>query len=125
LLVKSVNSALAPLQALFAERQNHPEELYGQRLQLGGALCTFALDSHPRDLPLYDHMHLDECFGRLDHHIRTHLETVAPTNSTIESNARVLVFIAFPCLLFFSRDSSGELSSDGIKNETRFKVNVT
>ncbi|MBL0158444.1 MAG: type VI secretion system baseplate subunit TssK [Bryobacterales bacterium] len=79
-LLHTVNSALAPLQQIFAARQTHPEELFGQMLQLAGALCTFALDSHPRDLPLYDHMHLDECFGRLDHHIRTHLETVAPTN---------------------------------------------
>jgi len=29
--------------------------------KLGGALCTFALDSHPRELPLYDHMNLEEC----------------------------------------------------------------
>lgn len=79
-LLHTVNSGLAPLRQIFAARQTHPEELFGQMLQLAGALCTFALDSHPRDLPLYDHMHLDECFGRLDHHIRTHLETVAPTN---------------------------------------------
>ncbi len=79
-LLHTVNSALAPLQQIFAARRTHPEELFAQMLKLGGALCTFALDSHPRDLPLYDHLHLDECFGRLDHHIRTHLETVAPTN---------------------------------------------
>lgn len=79
-LLHTVNSALAPIRQIFAARQTHPEELFGQMLQLGGALCTFALDSHPRDLPLYNHAALDECFGRLDHHIRTHLETVAPTN---------------------------------------------
>jgi type VI secretion system protein ImpJ len=38
------------------------------------------MDSHPRELPLYDHSNLDLCFGALDHHIRTHLETVVPTN---------------------------------------------
>ena len=48
-------------------------------LRLGGALCTFALDSHPRTLPLYDHDNLDECFGLLDEHIRRHLETIVPT----------------------------------------------
>ena len=41
-----------------------------EMLRLGGALCTFALDSHPRDLPLYDHNNLSECFERLDRHIR-------------------------------------------------------
>ena len=45
-----------------------------------GALCTFALDSHPRNIPLYNHQKLDECFDALDKHIRIHLETIAPTN---------------------------------------------
>jgi type VI secretion system protein ImpJ len=49
-------------------------------LRLAGALCTFAIESHPRDLPLYNHRDLTGCFGALDHHIRTHLETVVPTN---------------------------------------------
>jgi type VI secretion system protein ImpJ len=58
----------------------HPEELFVELLRLGGALCTFAIESHPRALPLYHHLKLDECFGALDHHIRTHLEAVVPTN---------------------------------------------
>ena len=48
--------------------------------RLAGALCTFALDSHPRSLPLYDHENLSECFDALDRHIRRHLETMVPTN---------------------------------------------
>jgi type VI secretion system protein ImpJ len=48
-------------------------------LKLGGALCTFAIDSHPRDLPLYDHRNLSKSFGELDDHIREHLETIVPT----------------------------------------------
>ena len=48
-------------------------------LKLGGALCTFAFESHPRDLPLYDHRNLRKCFGALDDHIRMHLETIVPT----------------------------------------------
>ena len=47
-------------------------------LKLGGALCTFAIESHPRNLPLYDHRDLSKCFGALDDHIRTHLETIVP-----------------------------------------------
>jgi len=61
-------------------KRGHPEELFLELSRLGGALCTFALDSHPRDLPLYDHQNLSECFGRIDRHIRTHLETIVPTN---------------------------------------------
>jgi type VI secretion system protein ImpJ len=65
---------------MYTSRHAHPERLFVQMLRLAGALCTFALESHPRDLPLYDHLNLDGCFGALDHHIRTHLETVVPTN---------------------------------------------
>ncbi len=79
-LLHTVNSALAPLRQMYTARDVHPEELFVQLLQLGGALCTFAIESHPRDLPLYDHRNLDVCFPALDHHIRTHLETVVPTN---------------------------------------------
>jgi len=82
-LLHTVNSALAPLQQSYAARRVHPEELYVQMLRLGGALCTFTLDSHPRELPLYKHLALDECFGALDRHIRLNLETVVPTNSVL------------------------------------------
>jgi type VI secretion system protein ImpJ len=76
----AVNSALAPLRHLFLSKRGHPEELFVELSRLGGALCTFALDSHPRTLPVYDHERLGECFGALDRHIRTHLETIIPTN---------------------------------------------
>ena len=82
-LLHTVNSALAPLRQMFAVRRIHPEELYVEMLRLGGALCTFTIDSHPRELPLYNHMALDECFGALDHHIRVNLETVVPTNAVL------------------------------------------
>jgi type VI secretion system protein ImpJ len=79
-LLHAVNSALAPLRHLFMAKRGHPEELYRELARLGGALCTFALDSHPRSLPLYDHLNLSECFDALDRHIRAHLETIVPTN---------------------------------------------
>ncbi len=78
-LLHTVNSALAPLRHHYLTRRGHPEALYIEMLKLGGALCTFAIDSHPRDLPLYDHRDLSKCFGLLDDHIRTHLETIVPT----------------------------------------------
>ncbi len=78
-LLHTVNSALAPLRHLFLTRRGHPEDLYVEMLRLGGALCTFTLDSHPRELPLYNHERLDECFAQLDDHIRRRLETIVPT----------------------------------------------
>jgi type VI secretion system protein ImpJ len=78
-LLHTVNSALAPLRHQYLTKRGHPEQLYAEMLRLGGALCTFAFESHPRDLPLYDHRNLEKSFGDLDHHIRTHLETIVPT----------------------------------------------
>jgi type VI secretion system protein ImpJ len=82
-LLHTVNSALAPLRQMYEARRIHPEELYVEMLRLGGALCTFTIDSHPRELPLYNHRALDECFGELDRHIRANLETVVPTNAVL------------------------------------------
>jgi len=75
-----VNASLGPLRHLALTKTAHPEELFREMLRLGGALCTFGLESHPSQLPLYDHMKLAECFGPLDQHIRTHLELVVPSN---------------------------------------------
>jgi type VI secretion system protein ImpJ len=79
-LLHTVNSALSTLRQTYAARSAHPEQLFVQMLRLGGALCTFAMESHPRDLPLYNHGDLAGCFGALDRHIRAHLEAVVPTN---------------------------------------------
>lgn len=79
-LLHAVNSALAPLRHIWMSKRGHPEELFLEMSRLGGALCTFALESHPRAMPLYDHDRLTECFDALDRHIRAHLETIIPTN---------------------------------------------
>jgi type VI secretion system protein ImpJ len=76
----TVNSAVVPLRHLYATKRGHPEELYTEMARLAGSLCTFAIDSHPRAVPHYDHSRLDETFRALDQHIRKHLETVVPTN---------------------------------------------
>ena len=75
-----MNSAQAPLRHLLVAKRGHPEELFSELSRLAGALCTFALDSHPRDLPLYDHADLSTGFDKLDRHIRAHLEIMVPTN---------------------------------------------
>lgn len=80
-MLHSINSSLAPLRHLLLTKHGHPEELYRELLRLGGALCTFGLDTHPRSLPAYDHDHMERCFGALDDHIRRHLEIVLPSQA--------------------------------------------
>jgi len=79
-ILHAVNSAIPLLQHLLVAKRGHPEELFAHLSRLGGALCTFALDSHPKELPAYDHDNLTECFEELERHIRLHLETILPTN---------------------------------------------
>jgi type VI secretion system protein ImpJ len=76
----TINAGLAPLRHLFYTRRGHPEHLFIELSRLAGALCTFALDAHPRSLPSYDHMQPESCFDALDMHIRRHLEIVIPTS---------------------------------------------
>jgi len=82
-LTHAVNAASAPLRHMLATRAAHPEELYVELVRLAGALCTFSLDAHPRDLPTYDHDDLAGCFDELDRHIRRNLEIIIPTNAVV------------------------------------------
>jgi type VI secretion system protein ImpJ len=76
-----VNVSLLPLRHMCFVTHCHPEELFLELSRLAGALCTFALESHPRSLPLYDHARLDECFAAMDETIRMHLDVIVPSNS--------------------------------------------
>jgi type VI secretion system protein ImpJ len=80
-LASAVNISLGPLTHQLRTRRAHPEQLYAELLRLAGALCTFSLEAHPRDLPMYDHDRLDECFGALEERIRQLLDVVAPSSS--------------------------------------------
>ena len=83
----AVNVSLLPLRHMCFVTHGHPEELFLELSRLAGALCTFALESHPRSLPLYDHAHLDRMlrrYGRNDSHasgsdrsIKCHQRTLA------------------------------------------------
>jgi type VI secretion system protein ImpJ len=79
-LLHAVQSSLGPLRHHLTVKHAHPETVYVDLARLSGALCTFALDAHPRTIPAYDHEHLHECFAALDHHIRTNLGIIIPTN---------------------------------------------
>jgi type VI secretion system protein ImpJ len=76
----TVNASLSPLRHFYFSKRGHPQELYLELSRLAGALCTFALASHPRTLPTYDHEHPGECFAALDRHIREHLDLIIPPN---------------------------------------------
>ncbi len=78
--VHTINSTLTVLRHLYKSERGHPEQVFSEMARLAGALCTFGMESHPQQLPLYDHQNLTQCFRLLDEHIRTHLELVVPTN---------------------------------------------
>ena len=77
----ALNSNLPALRHFLLCRHAHPQELFREMSRLGGALCTFGLEVHPRALPAYDHAALDTCFAALDDHIRRHLEIVMPSKA--------------------------------------------
>jgi type VI secretion system protein ImpJ len=77
----ALHSAIPPLQHLITTRHAHPEAVFVELSRLAGALCTFAVDSDPRQLPVYDHRDPGPCFRALDAHIRRHLEIVVPSNT--------------------------------------------
>ncbi|MFN7921645.1 MAG: type VI secretion system baseplate subunit TssK [Bryobacteraceae bacterium] len=77
----TVRSSLGVLRHLLLTKHGHPEELYREMARLGGALCSFSLQVHPRDLPLYDHDRLTDCFHTLHRQIRELLELLVPTSS--------------------------------------------
>jgi type VI secretion system protein ImpJ len=77
-LAHAIHSSLATLRHQLEIKSSHPEEVYAELLRLGGALCTFSIDSSPLGLPLYDHDDLEGSFGPLDSHIRSHMEVVLP-----------------------------------------------
>ncbi|HZS62677.1 MAG TPA: type VI secretion system baseplate subunit TssK [Gemmatimonadaceae bacterium] len=79
-LLHAIRSAVAVLRHQAAARRIHPEQVYVELARLSGALCTFALESHPRDLPLYNHEDLAGCLGQLHDHIRAHLELIVPNS---------------------------------------------
>ncbi len=79
-LLYTINSFFPTFRHIFETRAGHPEVLYMAMLSLAGALTTFSLKVHPRDLPNYDHDELGACFADLDEKLRLLLDTVVPSN---------------------------------------------
>jgi type VI secretion system protein ImpJ len=79
-LLYTINLHFPHLRHLFETKHGHPEALFSMMLGLASTLTTFSLQIQPRDLPVYDHEHLGECFNDLDEKLRHLLETVIPSN---------------------------------------------
>lgn len=79
-LLYTVNSHLPLFRHLLEARKGHPEGLFAAMLAVAGALTTFSLKVHPRDLPSYDHDELGTRFTDLDEKLRFLLDTVVPSN---------------------------------------------
>src|SRR6185503_3229255 len=80
-LLYTINSHLPGFRHLHETRRGHPALLYETMLALAGALTTFSMRIHPRDLPSYEHDDLTSCFTKLDEQLRELLETVVPANA--------------------------------------------
>jgi len=80
-LAHAIQTGLVGLRHHLTVRRSRPEALYLELSRLAGALCTFALDAHPRTLPTYDHDHLGDALAALDRHIRGHLDLAASSNA--------------------------------------------
>ena len=79
-LLYTINLHFPHLRHLFETKHGHPEELFSMMLGLASTLTTFSLQIQPRELPVYDHERLGECFAELDEKLRHLLETVIPSN---------------------------------------------
>ncbi|MCU0647013.1 MAG: type VI secretion system baseplate subunit TssK [Gemmatimonadaceae bacterium] len=80
-LLHTVHAAMGPVGHLARTPDAHPEALFLELSRLAGALCTFALDAHPRQLPAYDHDALGPAFDALERALRAQLEVVLPTSA--------------------------------------------
>ncbi|HEX6924606.1 MAG TPA: type VI secretion system baseplate subunit TssK [Longimicrobiaceae bacterium] len=80
-LAHTLHESLGTLGHYRRLRQAHPAALFAELARLAGALCTFSMHAHPRDLPTYDHARPWESFGDLMRRIVELLDVVAPSNT--------------------------------------------
>ncbi|HEX6070754.1 MAG TPA: type VI secretion system baseplate subunit TssK [Longimicrobiaceae bacterium] len=80
-LAHAIHSSLGPLLHHHRIRHAHPADLFVEMARLAGALCTFSMHAHPRELPTYDHARSAESFTGLERRILEMLNLVAPASS--------------------------------------------
>ncbi len=112
-LLYTINSHFPLMRHIFETRRGHPEKLFAAMLSLAGCLTTFSTQTHPRDLPAYDHDDLFGCFHDLDEKIRFLLETVVPSN-----------FISLPLKLLSPSIYGTSLADDKYLRNTRMYLAV-
>lgn len=111
-LLHTANTYLPQFKHLWTARRRHPEMMYLIMLGLAGALSTFSLDDHARNLPDYDHENPGKCFTDLDEKIRILLETAIPSKC-----------IAIPLAVTEKSIWSGEIKEEYFKR-TQFYLSV-
>ncbi len=75
----TVNTFIPVLAHYQRHPEAHPEEVYLALARLAGALCTFAADRHPREVPAYEHEDLGKTFRALERIVRDLGEISSPT----------------------------------------------
>ncbi len=88
-LLHAIRSADAPLRHLLLTRRAHPERLYLELTRLAGALCTFSINAHPRDVPPYNHADLTGSFDVLEQQLRAHLDVAISARAVVVPLQRV------------------------------------
>lgn len=76
LLLHTINAAIPALAHFYNHAQSHPLDVFRTMARLAGALCTFSVGSHPRDLPVYNHEDIGGSFDLLETRLRDLLEMV-------------------------------------------------
>ena len=113
-LLYTINTSFPIFRHIFETRGGHPEVLYSAMLSLAGALTTFSLKVHPRDLPAYDHDNLGACFTELDEKLRFLLDTVVPSN-----------FVSLPLKLIQPRIYATSIDRDEYLSNTRMYLAIS
>jgi type VI secretion system protein ImpJ len=75
----TVNSYIPVMSFFQRHPECHPMDVYLVIAQLAGALCTFAVGRHPREIPPYDHENLGGTFRSLEKIIRELSEVTTAT----------------------------------------------
>jgi type VI secretion system protein ImpJ len=70
----TVNTYIPTLQHYVGHRRAHPEQVYLTLATLVAELCTISTDTHPKDLPAYEHGQLGRVFAALDRAVGALLE---------------------------------------------------
>ena len=113
-LLYTINTHLPGLRHFLDSRNVAPERLFNELSDLAGALTAFSDNINPRDLPIYDHENLGECFGELDRLIRLMIET------NVKSN-----FVSLPLKLVRDTIYATSIDKDAYFDGSRFYLAVS